>query len=67
LPGLRLVRGCANTAVFERNGRKLLIDPGELTEAPGGGPVDWVPGIAITADGQPFGELAEAIVDFPAE
>ena len=42
LPGLYLVKSCVNTAVFERNGKKLLIDPGELTEAPGGGPVDWV-------------------------
>lgn len=42
LPGLFLIRGAVNTAVFERNGRTLLIDPGELTAAPGGGPVDWV-------------------------
>ena len=27
LPGLYLVKGSVNTAVFERNGRKLLIDP----------------------------------------
>jgi glyoxylase-like metal-dependent hydrolase (beta-lactamase superfamily II) len=41
-PGLSLYRSGVNTAVFERNGRKLLIDPGDLTEAPGGGPADWV-------------------------
>jgi glyoxylase-like metal-dependent hydrolase (beta-lactamase superfamily II) len=37
-----MIKDSVNTAVFERNGRTLLIDPGELTEAPGGGPVDWV-------------------------
>jgi len=42
VPGLRLIKGAVNTAVFERNGRVLLIDPGELDEAPGGLPVDWV-------------------------
>ena len=41
-PGLFLIKGCVNTAVFERNGRTLLIDSGELTAAPNGGPVDWV-------------------------
>ena len=42
LPGLSLVKGSVNTAVFKRNGKTLLIDPGELTQAPDGGPVDWV-------------------------
>ena len=41
-PGLYLYKGCVNTAVFERNGKKLLIDPGELNAAPDGGSVDWV-------------------------
>lgn len=42
LPGLELLKGAVNTAVFTRNGRKLMIDSGEWTEAPGGGPVDYV-------------------------
>ena len=30
LPGLYLLRGAVNTAVIERNGRKLLIDSGDI-------------------------------------
>ena len=33
-PGLHLIKGGVNTAVLERNGRALLIDPGELISAP---------------------------------
>src|SRR5687767_11244013 len=42
LPGLRLLRSSVNSAFFERNGKKLLIDSGEIEAAPGGGVVDWV-------------------------
>jgi len=42
LPGLELLRGSVNSALFERNGRKLLIDSGEVDSAPGGGSIDWV-------------------------
>jgi glyoxylase-like metal-dependent hydrolase (beta-lactamase superfamily II) len=42
LPGLRLIRGSVNTAVFERNGKRLMIDSGELSSVPAGGPVEWV-------------------------
>jgi glyoxylase-like metal-dependent hydrolase (beta-lactamase superfamily II) len=41
LPGLRLLRNSVNSALFERNGKKLLIDSGEIDDAPGGGVVDW--------------------------
>ena len=40
--GLRLHPGNVTTAVFERNGRRLVIDPGALSAIPGTGPVDWV-------------------------
>lgn len=36
LPGLEIIRGSVNTALFERNGKKLLIDSGELDRVPGG-------------------------------
>ena len=42
VPGLRLLKGSVNSALFERNGKKLLIDSGEIEKAPGGGVVDWV-------------------------
>ncbi len=42
LPGLRLIRGAVNTAVFERNGKSLMIDCGDVAAAPGGAPVTWV-------------------------
>jgi glyoxylase-like metal-dependent hydrolase (beta-lactamase superfamily II) len=38
LPGLSLIRGAVNTARFERHGKTLLIDSGDLT-AP---PAEWV-------------------------
>src|SRR5262245_1073125 len=41
-PGLRLHPGSVTTAVFERNGRRLVIDPGPLTAIPGAGRLDWV-------------------------
>jgi glyoxylase-like metal-dependent hydrolase (beta-lactamase superfamily II) len=41
LPGLSIYPGCVNAALVERNGKKLLIDSGELTTAPGGGVADW--------------------------
>ena len=41
-PGLRIVRGAVNTALFLRNGRTLLIDSGELASTPGGGAAEWV-------------------------
>jgi glyoxylase-like metal-dependent hydrolase (beta-lactamase superfamily II) len=41
LPGLRLLKGAVNSALLERNGRKLLIDSGETDAAPGGGSIDW--------------------------
>ncbi len=37
LPGLRIVHGSVNTAVFERNGKKLAIDTGDLASLP----VEW--------------------------
>ncbi len=36
LPGLRIVPGAVNTGLFERNGKILMIDSGEM-----GGPADW--------------------------
>src|SRR5271154_1443801 len=36
LPGLRIVEGAVNTGLFERNGKILMIDSGEL-----GGPAEW--------------------------
>jgi len=42
LPGLRLLKGSVNSALLERNGRKLLIDSGEIDSPPGGGLIDWV-------------------------
>jgi len=42
LPGLRVVRGSVNTVVFERNGKTLLVDSGELSAAPGGAVPEWV-------------------------
>ncbi len=41
LPGLRLLKGSINAALLERNGKKLLIDSGEVDSAPGGGLIDW--------------------------
>jgi glyoxylase-like metal-dependent hydrolase (beta-lactamase superfamily II) len=41
-PGVRLLHGSVTTAVFERNGRRLAIDPGSLAALPGSGPLDWV-------------------------
>ena len=41
LPGLRLLRSSVNTAILERDGRKLLIDSGELVSTPGGGAAEW--------------------------
>jgi glyoxylase-like metal-dependent hydrolase (beta-lactamase superfamily II) len=41
LPGLQLLKGAVNSALLERNGRKLLIDSGETNAAPGGGSIDW--------------------------
>ena len=41
-PGLRILRGAVNTALFLRNGRTLLIDSGELESTPGGGVAEWV-------------------------
>jgi glyoxylase-like metal-dependent hydrolase (beta-lactamase superfamily II) len=40
LPGLGILRGSVNTAVFERNGKKLLIDSGQMASIPGG--AEWV-------------------------
>ena len=34
LPGLRILPRAVNTAVFERNGKTLLIDSGELQKSP---------------------------------
>lgn len=34
MPGLRIIRGAVNTAVFERNGKALLIDSGQLQKFP---------------------------------
>jgi len=42
LPGFRLFTGSVNSAFFERNGKKLLVDSGEIDFSPGGGVVDWV-------------------------
>ncbi|MBI4219336.1 MAG: MBL fold metallo-hydrolase [Chloroflexi bacterium] len=42
LPGLRLLPNSVNTALFERNGRRLLIDSGEVEKVPGGSGADWV-------------------------
>jgi glyoxylase-like metal-dependent hydrolase (beta-lactamase superfamily II) len=41
LPGLRVLKGAVNTALLERNGKRLLIDSGDLSAAPGGGAVEW--------------------------
>ena len=41
LPGLRVLRGAVNSALVERNGKRLLIDSGELVSAPEGGAVEW--------------------------
>jgi hypothetical protein len=40
LPGLRLLDRSVNTAPFERNGEKLLIDSGEQEAVPGG--AEWL-------------------------
>jgi glyoxylase-like metal-dependent hydrolase (beta-lactamase superfamily II) len=40
VPGLRILAGPANTAVFERHRKRLLIDAGD--PAPDGTPVEWV-------------------------
>jgi glyoxylase-like metal-dependent hydrolase (beta-lactamase superfamily II) len=37
MPGLRIVRGAVNTAVFERQSRKLAIDTGDLASLT----LDW--------------------------
>jgi len=37
-----VLNGAVNSALLERNGRKLLIDSGEIDNAPGGGSVDCV-------------------------
>src|ERR1700693_766895 len=34
VPGLRIIRGAVNTAIFERNGKTLLIDPGDIEKSP---------------------------------
>ncbi len=34
VPGLRIIRGAVNTAVFERNGKTLLIDSGDIEKSP---------------------------------
>jgi glyoxylase-like metal-dependent hydrolase (beta-lactamase superfamily II) len=39
VPGVSLLRGCVNTAVFGRNGKKLLIDSGEIRSLAG---TDWI-------------------------
>src|SRR5215831_17590274 len=36
LPDLWVLNGAVNSALVERNGRKLLIDSGEIDSAPGG-------------------------------
>ena len=41
LPGLGILPGSVNTAKLERNGKKLLIDSGDLTTAPDGGVAEW--------------------------
>jgi glyoxylase-like metal-dependent hydrolase (beta-lactamase superfamily II) len=41
LPGLRLLKGAVNSALVELNGKKLLIDSGEIDSAPGSGSIDW--------------------------
>jgi glyoxylase-like metal-dependent hydrolase (beta-lactamase superfamily II) len=41
LPGLSVFPGAVNTALAERNGKKLLIDSGDWTAAPGGGAAEW--------------------------
>src|SRR5581483_4089274 len=38
VPGLRILRRAVNTAVFERGGKTLLIDSGELDKSP----AEWV-------------------------
>jgi glyoxylase-like metal-dependent hydrolase (beta-lactamase superfamily II) len=42
LPGLYVLNGVVNSALFERNARRLLIDSGEIDRTPGGGSLDWV-------------------------
>jgi glyoxylase-like metal-dependent hydrolase (beta-lactamase superfamily II) len=42
LPGLRLIKASVNTAVLERNGKKLLVDSGDLVSTPGGGVAERV-------------------------
>ena len=42
LPGLQIFHGSVNTALFERNGKKLLIDSGAMDSVPGGGAAEWV-------------------------
>ena len=37
VPGLRIVHGSVNTAIFERNGKRLAIDTGDLASLP----VEW--------------------------
>jgi glyoxylase-like metal-dependent hydrolase (beta-lactamase superfamily II) len=40
--GMSILRGGVNTVVFERNGRRLVVTPGDVTAIPGRGPIDWV-------------------------
>src|SRR5579884_2779826 len=39
--GLKIFHGSVNTILLERNGKKLLIDSGEMAAPPGGGVADW--------------------------
>jgi len=41
LPGLSVLPYSVNTALVERNKKKLLIDSGDLTRPPDGGVADW--------------------------
>ena len=42
LEGMSILPGAVNTVLFERHGKKLLIDSGDLTSLPNGGVADWV-------------------------
>lgn len=41
LPGLSVLPGAVDTALVERNKKRLLIDSGDLTALPDGGVADW--------------------------
>jgi len=41
LPGLTLCRGSVNTALIQRNNKKLLVDCGEIASLPDKGAPEW--------------------------